>query len=150
MFDLVDRPLVWIPVKWEAVAPGPDDGLAVTVEVEVHILVELIDRKEFKRLFLSEDDAPESDIIERVVRNWRKVTERGAAVPYSPEKMAVLLEAPGFAKAFGDSYVAAMAGRGETREKNSESSPNNGRAEGTQSEAQPTTTPSTASANGSA
>ena len=52
MFDLSEKPLVWIPVKWLSLRPGPKAGdLAVEHENEIKVEVELKDRDELVEFF---------------------------------------------------------------------------------------------------
>jgi hypothetical protein len=52
MFDLADRPLVWIPVKWSVLRPGArPKAVAIESEVSIEVEVEILDRDELVELF---------------------------------------------------------------------------------------------------
>lgn len=55
MFDLADRSLVWIPIKWTVLRPPEsgegEDPLAAEVEVSIEVEVELLDRDELVKFF---------------------------------------------------------------------------------------------------
>lgn len=52
MFDLSDRPLVWIPVKWSVLRPGAKaTSLAVETEALIEVEVDVLDRNELVELF---------------------------------------------------------------------------------------------------
>lgn len=57
MFDLSDRPLVWIPIKWTVLRPPErkpsdkrDEGVAVETEVTIDVHVEIFDREQLTEL----------------------------------------------------------------------------------------------------
>lgn len=135
MFDLLDRPLHWITVKWPGLAQGEDESaLSQRTDHEVELRVELLDREEVKTFFpaafdLPDDGAPgELEIFKRVTKEWRKVVAKGRPVTMDDANMALLLKAPMFGAAFTESYLKAMGGRVEIREKNSQGSPGIGPA----------------------
>lgn len=58
MFDLSDRPLVWIPITWKVLRPPErkakdkgDEGVAVEVDVTIDVNIEILDREELTKLF---------------------------------------------------------------------------------------------------
>jgi len=61
LFDILDRPLHWITVKWPGLSQqgGDENALSVPVEHEVELRVELVDRDEvqdiFPKMFRGED-----------------------------------------------------------------------------------------------
>lgn len=136
MFDLLDRPLHWIPVKWKSlVAPEKESDLSVEGEHEIELRVELVDREEAKAFFpglFGEDtaDAPEGfDVFKRVVKEWRKIKANGRSVPLNDDNIRLLLNVPCFEAAFAVAYVTALAGQAEVREGNSSASPSGGRGD---------------------
>lgn len=140
MFDLLDRPLHWIPVKWPALVPAKKDSeLSVAGEVEIELRVEIVDVDEAKKLFpelfgVKDAEGPDDfDIFKKVVREWRKIKSNGRAVPMTDDNIRLLLKTPCFASAFGRSYVAALAGQKEVRSGNSNASPSGGRGEAAKS-----------------
>lgn len=131
MFDLVDRPRLWISVKWPGLAPGPDDGLAVEVEHEIEVEVDLVDREEIIALFPAEKTlSPDEEIatFKRLVSGWRKFKIAGQTAEFSDANIRKLLSVPMFSTGFELAYMKAWQGKGEAREKNSPRSPGNGRA----------------------
>lgn len=137
MFDLADRPLVFIPVKWTVLKPGEgEDALAVETEAVVEVEVEIKDRDELLALF--EDTFGEDDTVEgaevggerlkgrelevkrflAIVRRWRKVVSGRKALELNEENARKLLSVPGFASAFETSYLAACAGKADIRKGN--------------------------------
>ncbi|MBA3668430.1 MAG: hypothetical protein H0W65_12050 [Sphingomonas sp.] len=154
MFDLLDRPLHWITIKWPGLRQGENESeLSQPADHEVELRVELLDREEVKRFFpaafdLPDKDAPgELEIFKRVVKEWRKVVSNGRPVTMNDENMGLLLKAPMFGAAFTERYLSALGGRVEIREKNSQGSPSNGRADDPQT---PTKTNSSGIADASA
>ncbi len=141
MFDLTDRPLVCVPVKWQVLRPSEKEGeTAVEHEVSIEIEVEIKDRDELVEL-TSEmfglsaekakeiEDLPPEEIVERsrkleveqfmsIVRNWRKFKAGGKPVDFTPENVRKLLSVPGFLTAFQTAYFNACAGKVETRKGN--------------------------------
>jgi hypothetical protein len=152
MFDLLDRPLVWIPVTWPALLSGENENdLAQPGEHTVELRVELVDAEEAIALFpplfpqrdqeaaAKADDNPQLwafKTFKRVVKEWRKISAGGkASPPMNDKNIRLLLKAPMFIAGFASAYMTALGGRAEVREKNSVGSPSDGRAE-TGSEAQ--------------
>jgi len=145
MFDLLDRPLVWIPVTWPALLlPENEADLATQGEYTIEVRVELVDAEDAIKLFpslfeerdekaaLEADKSPEVwafKAFKRVVKDWRKVSAHGKAVPLNDKNIRLLLRAPMFISGFAKAYMLALGGRTETREKNSDGSPNDGRAD---------------------
>lgn len=140
MFDLADRPLVFIPVKWTVLKPGEtkdgEEGLAVEQEAVVEVEVEIKDRTELLALF--EDTFGETEGVEgaevdgtrltgrelevkrfmAVVKRWRKVVNGSKPLELNEENARKLLAVPGFASAFETSYLAACAGKADIRKGN--------------------------------
>jgi len=140
MFDLLDRPLFYLPVKWPGVVPG-DDGGATLTEHMVEIQVELLDREEFNAWMIEgskdvedmtaeERQAHELTTIKGVAKGWRKIKANGRNPDFSDENIAKLLGFPGFVSAFGEAYMNAWNAKIEIRSGNSEGSPANGQADG--------------------
>lgn len=148
MFDLLDRPLVWIPVKWPGLIQKEESAVAEAVEHEVEIQVEILDRDEMeswgergsKGPVIPEGTAPEAAkalqaadglaIFKEVAKAWRKIGAGGKSLAFNDENIAKLLRVQGFGAAFGQAYVDAWNGRIATRSGNSEGSPKPGRADG--------------------
>lgn len=135
MFDLSDRPLVWIPVKWSVLRPGEgEDALAVEAEAKVELEIEILDREELVKLFAeevgAEGEEPEVDgeklkgrdlelaRFMKVVRDWRKVADRGEALQFNSENARRMLGIPGFTAAFETAFLAACVGKVEIRKGN--------------------------------
>lgn len=135
MFDLLDRPLHWIPVGWNSlVPPKRGEGLSIAGKHEIELRVELVDREEavkmFPSLFGGEGEEHEGfDIFRRVVKEWRKIKANGQAVPLTDENIKLLMGVPCFEAAFKVAYVTALAGQSEVREGNSSASPSGGRGD---------------------
>jgi hypothetical protein len=155
LFDLLDKPLHWISVKWPALlAPEDDSNLSQPGEHEVELRVELVDREEaiwrLPALF-GEDDKPRGkppeicaskdnpeewgpsptsfDTFKRVVHSWRKISAKGRKVEMTDDNIRLLLSAPMFEAAFAIAYVSALGGRTQVREGNSGGSASGGREE---------------------
>lgn len=130
MFDLAAARLAWVPIRWPGVKEG-DEGVAENCEFEIECQVELVDTERLKEIFTpTEDQAQLSDLdkFKALVRDWRKVAMSGQSAPMTDENIALILRVPMFARGFEESYMDAWRGALETREKNSESSPEPGRA----------------------
>lgn len=143
MFDLADRPLVWIPVKWTVLRPGEGDHKdAIETEVSIKIEVELKDRDDVAeisvKLFgldVEDDDKPQPSIADQlkdakkgrdkevalfleIVRDWQGVKKDGVEQPFSAENVRLMLGIPGFWGAFQSAYMSACVGKLETRKGN--------------------------------
>lgn len=155
MFDLLDKPLHWVTIKWPSlVAPEKQDDLSEAGENEVELRVELLDRDEagwrFPGLFgddfefenpppteyADKDDpskwGPTPTGVEsflRIVKDWRKIKAAGKTVEFNEKNARLLLQSAMFPAAFSIQYVLALGGRGQEREKNSDGSPSVGRAD---------------------
>lgn len=136
MFDLADKPLVWIPVKWPGVA-GDGENLASNVTHEIECQVELVDTQGLV-LIMADYDAeldPEAKAKEelarfrKLVHDWRKVKMGRTSAPMTDENILRMLRVPNFSAGFERSYIAAWSGRLEEREKNLSSSSSDGRAD---------------------
>lgn len=131
MFDLTDRPKVWIEVRWPGLAPNAIDGKAETVEHVVEVEVEFIDRDEMLSLFTADGNGilrTSPDAMQRVCTGWRKLLDKGKPLDFNPENMRRMLNFPGFDAAFSLAYLAAWSGKTETREGNSDDLPPGGQA----------------------
>lgn len=134
MFDLSERPTVWIPVEWTQLKPGENDGLAVESKVEIEILIELLDRDELIKLFgpdfgidPEEGDEPtekkskfeqQVDRFMAVVSDWRKFKNKGENVTFGRDMAEKILKVPGFAPAFVTAYLSACGGKADIRKGN--------------------------------
>jgi hypothetical protein len=140
MFDVLDRPLLWIPVRWPGLKPGGDGtGLAEAVENEIEVCVELKEKDDVKPLF----DPEEGEALEKLdafmtfATGWRKIIAGGQQLEFSRENADLLIRSQlPFFDAFTFAYLEACLGRVEIREGNSDASPAGGRAAGA---AKPTT-----------
>lgn len=135
MFDLTDRPLHWITVKWPGLAQdeGGESLLSSPTEHEIELRVELVDRDVAKDLFpnVFDEDRPQPEevtVFKRTVKDWRKIVSGGRPVKFTEANIKRLLEVPMFGAAYVAAYIQALGGRVEIREKNSQGSPSNGRA----------------------
>lgn len=136
MFDLADKRLVWIPIKWPGVKPGEKDGdVAQNTVHEIECQVELVDAARLKELFPKGQnlDATSDKVFKAfkaLVHDWRKVKIGTKSAPMTDEHIRAILRVPMFASGFEGSYVDAWTGQLEEREKNSEGSSDDGRAAG--------------------
>ena len=156
MFDLLDRPLHWILVKWPGLIPPKEDENAVSTPgfFEIDLRVDLLDREEaiwrFPALFGLDDEDPDADrsgnawksllayreehgptpdlfeSFKHIVHDWRGVNASGRRVKIDDDNIRKLLAAPMFEGAFKQAYILALGGMVEEREKNSEGSPKGG------------------------
>jgi len=129
MFDLLDRPLLWISVKWPGLKPGGADGtgLAEAVENEIEVRVELKEADELETIFADGRDG--CDVLREVVSDWRRIKSGGQPLPFTPENAKLLMQRqPAFFTAFHVAYLGAIMGRVETREGNSDALPADGQA----------------------
>lgn len=133
MFDLLDRPLVFIPVKWAGLKQGAD-GTAEATEHVIEVQVEILDLKAVNDWLArggktfdnpAEQEAHEIATFRVVAKNWRKIKNDPV---FTDENIGKLLIWPGFAGAFGEAYLEAWNARVETREGNSDGSLANGPA----------------------
>jgi len=137
LFELVDRPRLWILVTWPGLAPGEGDAVAKPIEHEIEVLVELIDKEEFRTIYgLADDGTPTGagwdgfDACKRLMSNWRKVTEKGAPVPFTEARLEMLCRVPGFTSGFANAYSLAVNGQTLAREGNSDDLQAGGQADG--------------------
>lgn len=137
MFDLLQRNLVWIPVKWPGLKPSEIEGeTAVEVEHSISLQVEILGRTEFAAWIAppppAKNAAAQSDRelqqFKTVVQDWRGVVDGAKSLPFADENICRLLQVPNFNTGFGDAYYKAWQGQAETRESNSESLPPVGQA----------------------
>jgi hypothetical protein len=128
-FDLLDRPLVWVPVRWPGLKPGPDDAIGVPVEHEIEALVELLDIEEIQASVDDQSLVTNADKAKAFLRGWRKVVAKGVPVPFDDANLAKMFAVPGFRQGLETAYLRALVGKVETREGNSAGSPVDGRAE---------------------
>lgn len=129
MFDVLDRPKVWIPIYWPGLAPSDVEGeVAKAVEHRIDVLVELLDRDPLIDIFeLSADEnnkvertaeqerQREREIFNRLVFDWRRVFSSGQPVPFNPENVDKMLKLNNFPMAFTTAYLQACGGKVETR-----------------------------------
>lgn len=138
-FDLLDKPLIYIPVKWPGLKAN-DNGDAVAVEHTVHVQVELLDVEPLNDWLAASDKiAADADAAARrthdretfktVAKNWRGVSSNGKSVPFTDDNIDRMLQVPNFANGFGVAYRNAWSGQAELREGNSAGSPANGPAD---------------------
>lgn len=130
-FDLLDRPLLYIPVKWPGLGVD-DDGKAKPVEHSVEVQIELLDSDE-ANAWIDESSKEPEDVaardahslasFKRVAKGWRGVKAGTRTADFSDDNIARMLRAPGFSYAFGTAYAEAMRGKVAIREGNSDGSP---------------------------
>jgi hypothetical protein len=134
-FDLLSRPLVFIPVEWPGLIEGAD-GAGVPTTHTVDMQVEILEREELQAwIDLSKKDASngrldlaaELEIVKTVAKGWRKIKANNATPVFNDENLLKLIRWPGFIEAFTSAYFDAWNGRVKAREGNSEGSPANGR-----------------------
>lgn len=134
MFKLVPDAINPWPVKWNHVIDGE------VVEVSMTLDFVRIGATEFHQLFAPlADDATQADIaahnratFDRVVRGWRDIVDAGGdPLPFTADNVALLLDYPGFAYAFGAAYAGFWYAIPEERRKNSVPSPAGGPATAT-------------------
>ena len=143
MFDLAERPLVWIAVKWSILKPSEEaDKTAVEHEVSVELEVEVKDRDELiviagdmfgltegeekpkvadKRTPLELAAAAREKEVDQfllIVSNWRKLADGGKPVAFDRANVKRILAIPGFTNGFQTAYFLACAGKTEAREGN--------------------------------
>jgi hypothetical protein len=146
MFDLADKRLAWMPVKWPGfVSRGDEPG--EVVDYEAVFQVELVDIDRFQFLFMNPinddgekhawatDEAFEAwkkgEVDDKfrgreLVNNWRGIASGGTSVAYTPDNMNRLMGKPNFAVAFFTEYTKAYRAIKETRSGNSDASPETG------------------------
>lgn len=141
MFDLADKRLAWIKVRFPGFRSN-GDAPGEVVEHEIELQVDLVDRDEFGRLFLRPDEAEkpeeakaydaltELDRFKSVVSNWRGVAMNGASVSFTDDHIKRLLNVPNFGDGFNTAYLLAWQGKADTRTGNSNGSLANGQASG--------------------
>jgi hypothetical protein len=127
-YDIAEKRLVWIPVRWPGVqAPDGNGALAENVTHEIECQVELVDEEEVKAVFGG--DLSDLEKFKRVVHDWRGVRMDRTSAPMTDGNISRILAVPMFKKGLEVSYLEAWSGQLRTREKNSESSSDDGRAE---------------------
>ena len=118
MFKLVQEPVSVWPVVWNGVSP---EGRIV--EQSLTLKLARIGRAEFGRLFPADGTAPplgDREMFDRLVRGWDGVLDaEGQPLAMTADNIDRLLDVPGFAAAFGNSYVHFWAAIEVEREKNS-------------------------------
>lgn len=143
MFRLVKEAQAPWPVTFDLV---DESGRIVRQTVTLRLV--RVGVEEFNALFA--DQAPVDpaaapaqnlSIFSRVVRGWDVLGEDGRPLPFEPANMALLLDFPGFAAAFGQAYVRFWMAIPEEREKNSGPSPAGGPAEAAETAGAQTTAP---------
>lgn len=131
MFKLVSERTAWWPVTWAGVA---EDGSVIEHRIELKFRV--VGRDDFRDLFgealgAGVAEEPGDDVLaadmalaRRVVaEDWKGVgDEKGAALPFSWDRFAQLMDAPMFAPSFAMAYVRLYQALPEVREKNSAAS----------------------------
>lgn len=130
MFDLSEKRLVWIPLRWNGLKAN-GDGLAENTEFEIEALVELVDHERLRELFPADTGSELSDAekFTALVSDWRGVRDGNNPVPFTEANVARLLLVPMFGSGFESSYIKAWTGQVEIREKNSPASSDGGRAD---------------------
>ncbi len=126
MFKIGSGRFTWLAVRWKGLA---EDG--TSVENEVDLQVELVDRPALQKQLADEDPNSGEAFAKSVVRNWKGVGDaEGAPLSFSPENFQQLYDSPNFNGAFATAYLQAWQGISGIREKNSGTSPADGQAAG--------------------
>lgn len=133
MFDVLDRPLLWIPMQWPSLKPGGPDGsgIAESVENEIEIRIEIKDTDAIKALVDPEDGqgAKKIDAFLDFVTDWRRVVSGGNPLPFNRETADLVIRTqPAFFDGFRVAYLNAIVGKVELREGNSDASRSDGPA----------------------
>lgn len=132
MFDIAQRILVWVPIKWPGVKQTGNE-LAEPTTHEIEAQVELVDAARLKEIFGGDgidSQLTELEKFRALVSDWRGVVASGASAPMTDENIKALLRVPMFAAGFERSYIDAWTGQLELREKNSSDSSGAGQADG--------------------
>lgn len=133
MYQLVTEPVAWIDVDWTSLDVGGPDEASVQVDRSLRLKVAFLPRSELVDLLAGKQAATIEEIALKVTRDWAGVVDEDKRpITFSADLLARILEhEPGFASGFEISFVRASLGQGKVREKNSEGSPEGGRADET-------------------
>lgn len=148
MYTFLKEPIAWTDIEWSGLdEEGFEQKNTIRAkiafvplsEMEKILLRELALLKLSAGIVLSEDEQAAaagdaertSDFAKRVMRDWSQILGPDKKpFPFTAENLELMVEhSPGFARGFWESYRAAWQGQGKIREKNSESSPSDGRAD---------------------
>lgn len=140
MFDLAEKRLAWIPIKWNGLRPGPD-GVAEPCDFEIQVLAEILDADDLLATFgtpSDDHDEKQKALVEqaqkltnlerfkRVVSDWRNIIIHGKPAEFTDENIEKLLAKAMFGVGFDTSYLKAWSGHPELALKNSEGSSSSG------------------------
>lgn len=137
MYTIVREAVAWIDVDWTGLETGGPDEASVEVARSIRMKVLLLPRSELLKILppaLGGTAVEGKDVAElalEVARDWAGVVDEDKRpLAFSAELLEQILEHEhGFASGFEISYLKACGGRGKVREKNSDRSPEDGRAE---------------------
>lgn len=124
MFKIGSGRLTWMAVKWQGLA---EDGTEVQNEIQCQ--VDLVDRSKLGDQLKAESEGSAESLkfAQTVTKDWKGVgNQDGASLPYSPDNLALIFEAPGFAAGWGQAYLRAWQGVSGIREGNFATSPGAG------------------------
>ena len=131
MYTLTKEPIAWIDVDWTSLAPGSAEEASVEVQRSIRVKVAFLSRTELAEVLDGTRRMSVPELAARVARDWAGVVDEDKRpLAFTPELLSQVMEhEPGFAIGFEASYLKAAIGQGKVREKNSEGSPSDGRAE---------------------
>jgi len=111
MFKIDKTPAYWWPVKFQAPAGGDEAGALAEYEFEVQFVRVGVEAFEALNREIMSKQLKDRDVVPRIVRDWRKVEDGGASLPFTPQNLGHALDVPGAAaaivKAFWDSRSPA-------------------------------------------
>lgn len=111
MFKIDKTPAYWWPVKFQSPAAGEQAGALVAHEFEVQFVRLGVEAFEALNAQILRESLKDRDIVPRIVRDWRKVEDGGASLPFTPANLGHALDVPGAAaaivRAFWDSRAPA-------------------------------------------
>ncbi len=130
MYQLVKEPVAWIDVDWTGLETGGPEEASVQADRTLRMKVRFLPRSELIEMLEGNVTKPLDELAREVCRDWSGVVDEDKRpIPFSAEILDSIMENEGgFATGFEISYLKAAMGQGKVREKNSEGSPNDGRA----------------------
>jgi hypothetical protein len=147
MYTFLKEPIAWADIEWSGLdEEGFEQKNTIRAkivflplsEMERMLLRELATIKLSVGITLTDEEMAmvaepaerTVDFAKRVVRDWSQILGPDKKpFPFTAENLEMMVEhSPGFASGFRESYRAAWQGQGKVREKNSPSSPSDGRA----------------------
>jgi hypothetical protein len=134
MYVVTKERMTWFDVEWSSL---DEAGEPVTNTIRMKgVLVDLDQFNAFVQVALIDSSANGNEgtqqpvkFIHEVSRDWAEIVdEQRRPFTFNPDNLNVLIQAPGFLLGWTMSYVKAWNGQAKAREKNSDSSPADGRA----------------------